>query len=125
MYEFDLFIHTFRFEGHPIAVLEALSYGIPCLLTPGTNMAGEVEATGTGWSMEATPAAIAKRIQDILAARLELPKKGEAARNLVEEKYSWNQIGKQSLREYFNLLHPNYKIADVSLKSNNSLEVQR
>ena len=46
MYEFDLFIHTFRFEGHPIAVLEALSYGIPCLLTPGTNMAGEVEAAG-------------------------------------------------------------------------------
>ena len=75
--------------------------------------------------MEATPAAIAKRMQDILAARLELPKKGQAARNLVEEKYSWNQIGKQSLREYFNLLHPNYKIADVIVKSNNSLEVQR
>jgi glycosyltransferase involved in cell wall biosynthesis len=86
MYEFDLFIHTFRFKGHPIAVLEALSYGIPCLLTPGINIASGVEAT---------PAAIAKRMQDILAARLEFPKKGQATRNLVEEKYSWNQIGKQ------------------------------
>ncbi|MEH1966453.1 glycosyltransferase [Nostoc sp.] len=103
----DLFVHTSRFEGHPIAVLEALSYGIPCLLTPGTNMADQVEAAGAGWSVEATPAAIAKGMQDILAARLELPKRGQAARNLVEEKYSWNQIGKQSLREYFNLLNQN------------------
>ncbi|MGF1936151.1 MAG: glycosyltransferase [Nostoc sp. ChiQUE02] len=103
----DLFVHTSRFEGHPIAVLEALSYGIPCLLTPGTNMADEVEAAAAGWSVEATPAAIAKGMQDILAARLELPKRGQAARNLVEEKYSWNQIGKQSLREYFNLLNQN------------------
>ncbi|QHG18524.1 glycosyltransferase [Nostoc sp. ATCC 53789] len=125
MYEFDLLIHTFRFEGHPIAVLEALSYGIPCLLTPGTNIAGEVEAAGAGWSVEDTPAAIAKGMQDVLAARLELSKRGQAARNLVEEKYSWNQIGKQSLQEYFNLLHPNYKIADVIVKSNNSPEVQR
>jgi glycosyltransferase involved in cell wall biosynthesis len=121
----DLFIHTSRFEGHPIAVLEALSYGIPCLLTPGTNMASEVEAAGAGWSVEATPVAIAKQMQDILAARLEFPKRGQAARNLVEEKYSWNQIGKQSLREYFNLLHTNYKNIDVIVNSNNSLEVQR
>ncbi|MBD2508806.1 glycosyltransferase [Nostoc muscorum FACHB-395] len=85
MYEFDLLIHTFRFEGHPIAVLEALSYGIPCLLTPGTNIAGEVEAAGAGWSVEDTPAAIAKGMQDVLAARLELSKRGQAARNLVEE----------------------------------------
>lgn len=120
----DLFIHTSRFEGHPIAVLEALSYGIPCLLTPGTNMASEVEVAGAGWSVEANPAAIAKGLQEVLAARLEFPKRGQAARNLVEEKYSWNQIGKQSLREYFNLLHPNYKNSNVIVKSNNSVEVQ-
>ena len=46
----DLFCLTSRFEGHPIAVLEALSYGLPCLLTPGTNMAREVSVGKAGWS---------------------------------------------------------------------------
>lgn len=96
----DLFIHTSRFEGHPIAVLEALSYGIPCLLTPGTNMAKEVEAAGSGWKVEPNPAAIAEGISSVLAARSEILVRGQAARDLVEKKYTWSHIGMQSLREY-------------------------
>lgn len=100
----DLFLHTSRFEGHPIAVLEALSYGIPCLLTPGTNMALEVAAAAAGWAVEPNPAAIANCIRSILAARLDLPARGHAARSLVEGKYSWDQIGTQLLKEYLKIL---------------------
>lgn len=100
----DLFIHTSRFEGHPMAVLEALSYGIPCLLTPGTNMAAEVEAAGAGWAVEPNPVAIAQGMKQILAARSELSKSGNAARKLVENQYSWEQIAKQLLREYLKSL---------------------
>ncbi|MBD2387484.1 glycosyltransferase [Cylindrospermum sp. FACHB-282] len=103
----DLFIHTSRFEGHPMAVLEALSYGIPCLLTPGTNMAKEVQAAGAGWKVEPNPAAIAEGISSVLAARSELPLRGQAARNLVEKKYSWSHIGMRSLREYERIISEN------------------
>ena len=34
----DYFIHTSRYEGMPMAVLEALSFGIPCIVTDKTNM---------------------------------------------------------------------------------------
>ncbi|OUL36004.1 hypothetical protein BV372_08885 [Nostoc sp. T09] len=100
----DLFIHTSRFEGHPMAVLEAMSYGIPCLLTPGTNMAKEVTVNKAGWAVEPNPVAIAKGMQNLLVARSELSIRGSAARNLVEKKYSWEQISKQSLQEYVSLL---------------------
>lgn len=96
----DLFLHTSRFEGHPIAVLEALSYGIPCLLTPGTNMATEVAAAEAGWAVEPNPAAIAQGMSNVVAARWEISVRGQAARDLVEKKYLWTQIGAQSLREY-------------------------
>ena len=99
----DLFLHTSRFEGHPMAVLEALSYGIPCLLTPGTNMASAVEKAGAGWAVEPNSKAIAQGMQNILSKQSELSTKGIAARNLVEQKYSWNRIARQTLTEYSNI----------------------
>ncbi len=50
----DVFLHPSRTEGHPIAVLEALAHGVPCLLTPNTNLAEEVVAAEAGWVVEAT-----------------------------------------------------------------------
>ncbi|GAA6617514.1 glycosyltransferase [Scytonema sp. NUACC26] len=103
----DLFIHTSRFEGHPTAVLEAMAYGIPCLLTPGTNIATEVSVANAGWSVEPNPEAIANTLLCILQARSQLQSKGYAARSLVENKYSSEQIGMQLLQEYTNLLNKN------------------
>ncbi|NWF58824.1 MAG: glycosyltransferase [Fischerella sp.] len=100
----DLFLHTSRYEGHPVAVLEALCFGVPCLLTPGTNVAAEVAAAGAGWAVEAQPSAIASGIRRVLAERPHLPIRGQAARRLVEEKYAWDRIASQLLKEYMKLL---------------------
>lgn len=58
----DVFILTSRSEGMPMGVLEALSYGVPCILTPGTNMAEAVVAVGAGWETELNAQAIANTI---------------------------------------------------------------
>ena len=34
----DFFILTSRLEGHPMALIEALSYGLPCLVTQGSRL---------------------------------------------------------------------------------------
>ena len=39
----DLFIQTSRFEGLPVGILETLSYGLPCIVTEGTNLAEFVQ----------------------------------------------------------------------------------
>jgi glycosyltransferase involved in cell wall biosynthesis len=100
----DLFIHTSRFEGHPTAVLDALSYGVPCLLTPGTNMSSEVIQFGAGWEVDPNPEAIAAGLQRALALRTGLAAKGRCARTLAETRYSWDHIAQQVLAEYRKIL---------------------
>jgi glycosyltransferase involved in cell wall biosynthesis len=107
----DVFLHTSRFEGHPVAVLEALSYGIPCLLTPGTNMAEEVEAAGAGWAVDANPTAIAAGIDRLLSMPMEIPRRGNAARSLAQEKYSWLEIGKSTTKEYERIINEYYEVS--------------
>lgn len=107
----DLFLHTSRFEGHPVAVLEALSYGIPCLLTPGTNMAAEVEAAGAGWAVDANPTAISVGIDRLLSMPTELPLRGKAARSLAQEKYSWIEIGRSTTKEYERIINEYYEVS--------------
>ena len=45
----DLFIMTSRLEGHPMGLIEALAYGVPCLVSRGTNMYDEVLSSNAGW----------------------------------------------------------------------------
>ncbi|MBN2477082.1 MAG: glycosyltransferase [Pirellulales bacterium] len=97
----DVFLHPSRSEGHPMAVLEALAYGVPCLLTPVTNMAEEVAAAGAGWSVEPSPNGIADGLRQVLAAgRLPLQQAGAFARRLAAERYGWETVAAQSLQAY-------------------------
>ncbi len=102
--ETDIFIHTSRFEGHPMSVLEAMSYGIPCLLTPGTNISQEVSRTNAGWEVQLSANSIAKGITKAIEEKKVLKEKGLNARNLVIDKYSWEKIAIQTIENYKHFL---------------------
>ncbi len=87
-----------------MGVLEALAYGIPCLLTENTNVATTVAAHEAGWSVELSPEAIANGIKDIIYARSELEQMKPAARALAESEYSWDRVAQQLLNKYGELL---------------------
>ncbi|MCU7740179.1 glycosyltransferase family 4 protein [Priestia megaterium] len=100
----DIFIHTSRFEGHPMAVLEALSYGIPCLLTPGTNISKQISDIGGGWEAQETPEGIASVLEDILQNKENFRKMGLKGRTMVNEYYKWENIAIKLIEEYKSIL---------------------
>lgn len=96
----DIFILTSRYEGMPMGVLEALSYGKPCLITPQTNMADIINKYHCGWVTDLSPQAIA---ETIVKACEEYREKAESFFNnslSASKVFSWKEIAKKSIEEY-------------------------
>lgn len=98
----DVFIMTSRFEGHPMALIEAMAYGLPCIVSQGSNMRTEVELNSAGWtygfSSDELGQSIIKCIHD--------PEKktyGENARNLAQN-YDWDSIAKKTHKVFEEIL---------------------
>lgn len=100
----DFFILTSRTEGHPVALVEALSYGLPCLVTKGTNMANEVNNYNAGWGVETEPNSIASALLKIVSNKNNLDNIGTNARKL-SKLYSWENISSLTISMYEELMN--------------------
>lgn len=90
----DLFVLTSRFEGHPMGLIEALSYGLPAMVTEGSNMMTRIEQFNAGWSArQNNKETISKTILQIINEKDLLPIKGQGARKLSLE-YDWGGLAK-------------------------------
>ena len=87
----DVFVMTSRFEGHPMGMIEALSYGLPCLASNGTNMSEEIENNDAGWACTADISSIRQSLHTIIDNKNTLYQKGENALRLSEQ-YNWNKL---------------------------------
>lgn len=90
----DLFIMTSRFEGMPMGLIEALAYGVPALLTPGTNMCDRIDRYDAGWTCGESVEYISKGLQKVIEQKSQLEEKGRHARELAL-KYNWNKIAEE------------------------------
>lgn len=90
----DLFVMTSRFEGMPMGLIEALSYGIPCLVTKGTNLATEINNAEAGWIAENNVESIKKAIVSLLSERNLLEKSHNAVG--LSKSFAWECVAEQS-----------------------------
>lgn len=99
----DVFIMTSRFEGHPMGLIEALAYGLPCVVTTGTNMRSEIEKYNAGWTADNTAESIALAIKKMLSEREQFAQKSQNARKLAE-RYDWDRLAQESHEIYKEIL---------------------
>lgn len=102
--ESDAFLMTSRFEGHPMALIEALAYGLPAVITKGSNMKVEVESAGAGWTCDGTVDGIYNMLVQLIKEKSLLKQKGVCAKNLAAQ-YDWGKIALRFHDEIISLLN--------------------
>ncbi len=100
----DIFIQTSRFEGMPMGILEALSYGLPCLVTEGTTLGTIISDGIAGWKCDTSAIAITKTIEDVIIDQEKFSIYSNNAIAVVENNFSWNVISKNVIKEYSKIL---------------------
>ena len=101
----DAFIQPSRSEGQPMGILDAMSVGLPVIVTPGTSFDEVVEERQCGWTTVAESHGLAKTILQVYEERNLLAEKSVRARECVEELFQWENVAKQTIGQYENLLN--------------------
>ena len=87
----DVFFLTSRFEGHPMGLIEALSYGVPSFVTRGTNMYDEVRNYEAGWVAETSKDDIIVSLRQMIKERTLFPTYSKNAIKLART-YNWDSL---------------------------------
>lgn len=98
----SFFIMTSRFEGMPMSLIEALSYGLPCVASKGTNMSDVVKEHNAGWVCDNSVTSIQIVFKEIMECD-DFESKSENAYNL-SRKYDWDSISMRTHEIYSKLL---------------------
>jgi glycosyltransferase involved in cell wall biosynthesis len=86
-------------EGFSMAVLEALSWRVPAVVTRACNF--DVSAFGGGWVTEPEAGPLSETLRDVLLSTPErLSAMGERGRAQVELKYTWPTVAAQLWNVY-------------------------
>lgn len=96
----DMFIHTSRLEGHPTSVIESISYGIPVLVTPGTNMLDDVKNNGLGYFCDLDKREIADTIIRAYEEKENFKVISDKEINFAKDNYNWDNIIRKNIETY-------------------------
>lgn len=103
--EADFFIHTSRHEGMPMAVLEAMSAGIPVIVTPGTNMVEIIKESSGGLIVDFDKKSIKQTIDKAtVLTKEDLFEMGNKAKKYCQTELSWDTIIEEYEKMYQELL---------------------
>ena len=92
-----VFILPSYYEGHPKALLEAMSCELPCVGSDVVGIKEDIQHMKTGYLCKTDYKSIANAIETVLSDDLLQKKIGENAREYILKKYSTNKILKMEL----------------------------
>ena len=102
--ESDVFIQTSRTEAMPMGILEALSYGLPCLITEGATLGDYIKKYDAGWVAATNTRSVYERIIAVIEETKAFQEKSKNARKLIEQEFAWKKIAKKTIENYKSVL---------------------
>lgn len=96
---------SWRQEGFGIVAMEAMACGAPAIVSTVVGAVDDIRAYNAARIVEpGDHVALAGAILDLFADEAERRRLGEAGRQLVEARYTWDRVGRQTLELYGELL---------------------
>ncbi|MET3655501.1 glycosyltransferase family 4 protein [Sporosarcina psychrophila] len=101
----DIFIHTSRYEGMPIAVLEALSFELPCIVTIGTNMSEVVKKANCGKVINFDKSELHVALKALRSVtKQELVEMGKSGDEYLKKELNWDKITQDYVSRYSKII---------------------
>lgn len=97
--EIDVFLHASYSEGMPMAVLEAMEAGVPCVVTPGCYMQRAVQLDAV-LEVQQTPEALAAALVRLANAPQERHSLGLRGQHHAWSEHSWPMIAERYKKTY-------------------------
>jgi glycosyltransferase involved in cell wall biosynthesis len=94
-----LFVLPSEQENFGLSVAEAIACGVPVVVTPGVNLAPEIEARGAGWVTAKDAASLMATLREAMASDSERQRRGQAARALAQ-RFRWSAVADELGRFY-------------------------
>ena len=96
----DYYIQTSRSEGMPMGIIEALSYGLPCIVTKGTGLNTAIKEYNAGYECNTSVEGIADVLSMAVKNCSELEIKSISARKLAVDRFDRNIFAQQAVENY-------------------------
>lgn len=91
----DLFVLSSYDENFGMAVVEALSAGLPVVVSDQVALAGQIEEAGAGIVAPCDAGQMARAIEKVIADHGLRRRMGDAGRRLAETQFSWSEVGRR------------------------------
>jgi glycosyltransferase involved in cell wall biosynthesis len=91
-------------ENFGMCVMEAMSCGVPVIVSPQVNLAEDVQAAGAGWIVPVERTAIQSILEEALESEAERRMRGTAGRTL-SERFAWPNVAGQLVSLYSTVIN--------------------
>ena len=96
----DIYIHISFQEALGIALLEAMSKGIPVIASKTGGILEVIESGRNGILVDFNSESIAKAIVELYENKKKMAQLGENARNIIEKQFSWDKAANEFMKIY-------------------------
>lgn len=101
----DLFVLPSYYENFGIAVAEAMSVGVPVVISDQVHIWQEIEQAGAGWICTCDVTSLTEKLREALHSTEARQQRGANAQTHALQHYSWDAIAQQVIQAYQELLN--------------------